>query len=214
MELDMEKFNFLPVFEMMQGSIKIVLGEHAKALIEQGDYHALSRIAQIGAFTTEYLDDLSDDIHDDYEGSGAILTIVKPELFEAELVEAEETESKESKPKFVFSVPNQETKDWIFDYLGKRGGKSYIEDMLFDFFKDYHQVITKAEIEDGEWREHIFRRVCEMRKNKPNAKNILVPTNGKRLDYYELSKYGMELYQKQVKKVEKQLSLPDLEITG
>lgn len=210
----MKNFSLQPVFEMMQGSINIVLGEHAKALIEQNDYEMLGKIAEIGEMTSSFLDDLSDVIHSGEEDSESVATIDEPEVVEAEVVEAKETESKVSKPKFVFSVPNQETKDWIFDYLGKRGGKSYIEDMLFDFFKDYHQVFTKAEIEDGEWREHIFRRVCEMRKNKPNAKNILVPTNGKRLDYYELSKYGMELYQKQVKKAEKQLTLPNIEITG
>jgi hypothetical protein len=211
----MEKFMkneiLQPVIETLQYKVNSTLGEFAKAFIERSDYETLGSIAKIGIDVNSFLDGLFLSF-----SSLEQLPLIEAELIienddEPEVVEVVTKDSpRVSNPKSVFSVSNEETKNWIFDYLGKRGGRALIADVCDEFYKAYSHLFTARELaidskNNSIWKKHVYRRVCDMRvstdkKNKSHY--LIVPTFGRRCDYYELSTYGARLYQQELKKVE------------
>lgn len=198
----MEKFNFQPVFETMQGCVNVVLSEHAKALIEMNDYQTLAKIAEIGELTTSFFEGLATTIHFDAESIST--TDIPEKVVQAEVTEdsavklASDVTTNNPKTKKKFSVSNIESKTWIFNYLGKRGGRAKIKDTYLDFWKEFHYKFTEDELKNKEWESHVSRRVCEMRETKDSkgqkVQPLIEPTHGKRSDYYALSEYGMRSY--------------------
>ena len=148
----MEKFMkneiLQPVIETLQYKVNSTLGEFAKAFIERSDYETLGSIAKIGIDVNSFLDGLFLSF-----SSLEQLPLIEAELIienddEPEVVEVVTKESpRVSNPKSVFSVSNEETKNWIFDYLGKRGGRALIADVCDEFYKAYSHLFTARELE-------------------------------------------------------------------
>lgn len=207
----MENFDFECIQLSLKDAVNETLGDVAKDSIESNNYHLLHAIAKIGIDVNSFLDGL-------FLSYSSIehLPLIEAELVnenndEPETVEVVTKESpRVSNPKSVFSVSNEETKDWIFDYIGKRGGRALITDVCDEFYKAYSHLFTARELaidskNNSIWKKHVYRRVCDMRvstdkKNKSHY--LIVPTFGRRCDYYELSTYGARLYQQELKKVE------------
>jgi hypothetical protein len=201
-----------PIIETLQYKVNSTLGVFAKTFIERNDYETLGFIANIGIDLNTYIDG----IFQTYSSPNAVIVINAEVVDETDETPTEATNKvaevkvrQSPKKKFKFSVPNLYTKDWIFDYLGKRGGQSAPDDIYKDFFKGHKHLMTAEEIRNKLYIRHISRRVCEMRVNEDSKKNpinaLIQPYTGKKTEYYALTKYGMELYQSEfVKALEKE----------
>jgi len=225
-----------PIIETLQYKVNSTLGVFAKAFIERNDYETLGFIANIGIDLNTYIDGIfqtysspnaviviNAEVVDETdetptEATNKATTETPTEATNKATTEtpteatnkvAEVKVRQSPKKKFKFSVPNLYTKDWIFDYLGKRGGQSAPDDIYKDFFKGHKHLMTAEEIRNKLYIRHISRRVCEMRVNEDSKKNpinaLIQPYTGKKTEYYALTKYGMELYQSEfVKALEKE----------
>lgn len=206
------------IIDTLQCKVDVALGAFANEFIERSDYEALGLIAKIGENTTSYFDGLATTIH---YNDKSVATIDVQEVVDAEVVNetAKDTvETPESpvyiEPYTMFSIPVDETKEWILDYLGKRGGQSLIEDLCEAYYKEFSHRFMESEIITKRWRENIFKRVFEMRKVKKGVINLIVPTNGKRSQYYQLSKHGLQQYAQKVKRLEKTSGQLEMWATG
>ncbi len=206
MEKVMKSKILQPVIEALQFKVNSTLGVFAGEFIEQSDYESLGLLANLGIDLNAYIDT----ILQSYSSPDATLVIDAEIVDEtARTVEtptkvAEVKVKQAPKPKYKFSVPNSECKNWIFDYLGKRGGQATQEDTYKDFFTSHKHLMTAQEIRTKFHKRQVQRRVCEMRfteDSKNNPINALIePYTGKKDEYYTLTKYGMELYQKELAK--------------
>jgi hypothetical protein len=202
----MEKFMkneiLQPVIETLQYKVNSTLGEFAKAFIERSDFEALGLIAKIGESTTSYFDGLSSIIHYDEE---SVVTIDAPDVVEAE----QPTDPKE------YSVNEKDLMNWIYNYVGSRGGKALKDDLSNAFYNEFSSGfnaydLTLSKDNKFKWKQNIAHRVSDLRLD-----GILEPSiAGETYRYYILTPKYLALYKTQVAKIEEQLSLPDLEITG
>jgi hypothetical protein len=191
-----------PVIETLQYKVNSTLGEFAKAFIERSDFEALGLIAKIGESTTSYFDGLSSIIHYDEE---SVVTIDAPDVVEAE----QPTDPKE------YSVNEKDLMNWIYNYVGSRGGKALKDDLSNAFYNEFSSGfnaydLTLSKDNKFKWKQNIAHRVSDLRVD-----GILEPSiAGETYHYYILTPKYLALYKTQVAKIEEQLSLPDLEITG
>jgi hypothetical protein len=191
-----------PVIETLQYKVNSTLGEFAKAFIERSDFEALGLIAKIGESTTSYFDGLSSIIHYDEE---SVVTIDAPDVVEAE----QPTHPKE------YSVNEKDLMNWIYNYVGSRGGKALKDDLSSAFYNEFSSGfnaydLTLSKDNKFKWKQNIAHRVSDLRVD-----GILEPSiAGETYHYYILTPKYLALYKTQVAKIEEQLSLPDLEITG
>ena len=191
-----------PVIETLQYKVNSTLGEFAKAFIERSDFEALGLIAKIGESTTSYFDGLSSIIHYDEE---SVVTIDAPDVVEAE----QPTDPKE------YSVNEKDLMNWIYNYVGSRGGKALKDDLSSAFYNEFSSGfnaydLTLSKDNKFKWKQNIAHRVSDLRVD-----GILEPSiAGETYHYYILTPKYLALYKTQVAKIEEQLSLPDLEITG
>ena len=213
----MEKFMkneiLQPIIETLQYKVNSTLGEFAKAFIERSDFEALGLIAKIGESTTSYFDGLSSIIHYDEE---SVVTIDAPDVVEAEVVEAENvteavTLKRDRLPRDVYS----QMKTFIFNYIGKRGGKTSVHDLACVFheefksnFIEYHYTLVNGTT--PKWQHKMYDQVKTLRE-----KGIVAPpASGQDYEYYSLTPRALKSYNRAALKIEKQLTLPDLEMTG
>jgi hypothetical protein len=202
----MEKFMkneiLQPVIETLQYKVNSTLGEFAKAFIERSDFEALGLIAKIGESTTSYFEGLSTIVHFDEE---SVVTIDAPDVVEAE----QPTDPKE------YSVNEKDLMNWIYNYVGSRGGKALKDDLSNAFYNEFSSGfnaydLTLSKDNKFKWKQNIAHRVSDLRVD-----GILEPSiAGETYHYYILTPQYLALYKTQVAKIEEQLSLPDLEITG
>jgi hypothetical protein len=202
----MEKFMkneiLQPVIETLQYKVNSTLGEFAKAFIERSDFEALGLIAKIGESTTSYFEGLSTIVHFDEE---SVVTIDAPDVVEAE----QPTDPKE------YSVNEKDLMNWIYNYVGSRGGKALKDDLSNAFYNEFSSGfnaydLTLSKDNKFKWKQNIAHRVSDLRVD-----GILEPSiAGETYHYYILTPKYLALYKTQVAKIEEQLSLPDLEITG
>jgi hypothetical protein len=202
----MEKFMkneiLQPVIETLQYKVNSTLGEFAKAFIERSDFEALGLIAKIGESTTSYFEGLSTIVHFDEE---SVVTIDAPDVVEAE----KPTDPKE------YSVNEKDLMNWIYNYVGSRGGKALKDDLSNAFYNEFSSGfnaydLTLSKDNKFKWKQNIAHRVSDLRVD-----GILEPSiAGETYHYYILTPKYLALYKTQVAKIEEQLSLPDLEITG
>jgi hypothetical protein len=202
----MEKFMkneiLQPVIETLQYKVNSTLGEFAKAFIERSDFEALGLIAKIGESTTTYFEGLSTIVHFDEE---SVVTIDAPDVVEAE----QPTDPKE------YSVNEKDLMNWIYNYVGSRGGKALKDDLSNAFYNEFSSGfnaydLTLSKDNKFKWKQNIAHRVSDLRVD-----GILEPSiAGETYHYYILTPKYLALYKTQVAKIEEQLSLPDLEITG
>jgi hypothetical protein len=202
----MEKFMkneiLQPVIETLQYKVNSTLGEFAKAFIERSDFEALGLIAKIGESTTSYFEGLSTIVHFDEE---SVVTIDTPDVVEAE----KPTDPKE------YSVNEKDLMNWIYNYVGSRGGKALKDDLSNAFYNEFSSGfnaydLTLSKDNKFKWKQNIAHRVSDLRVD-----GILEPSiAGETYHYYILTPKYLALYKTQVAKIEEQLSLPDLEITG
>ncbi len=191
-----------PVIETLQYKVNSTLGEFAKAFIERSDFEALGLIAKIGESTTSYFEGLSTIVHFDEE---SVVTIDTPDVVEAE----KPTDPKE------YSVNEKDLMNWIYNYVGSRGGKALKDDLSNAFYNEFSSGfnaydLTLSKDNKFKWKQNIAHRVSDLRVD-----GILEPSiAGETYHYYILTPKYLALYKTQVAKIEEQLSLPDLEITG
>ena len=191
-----------PVIETLQYKVNSTLGEFAKAFIERSDFEALGLIAKIGESTTTYFEGLSTIVHFDEE---SVVTIDTPDVVEAE----QPTDPKE------YSVNEKDLMNWIYNYVGSRGGKALKDDLSNAFYNEFSSGfnaydLTLSKDNKFKWKQNIAHRVSDLRVD-----GILEPSiAGETYHYYILTPKYLALYKTQVAKIEEQLSLPDLEITG
>ena len=191
-----------PVIETLQYKVNSTLGEFAKAFIERSDFEALGLIAKIGESTTTYFEGLSTIVHFDEE---SVVTIDAPDVVEAE----QPTDPKE------YSVNEKDLMNWIYNYVGSRGGKALKDDLSNAFYNEFSSGfnaydLTLSKDNKFKWKQNIAHRVSDLRVD-----GILEPSiAGETYHYYILTPKYLALYKTQVAKIEEQLSLPDLEITG
>lgn len=191
-----------PVIETLQYKVNSTLGEFAKAFIERSDFEALGLIAKIGESTTSYFEGLSTIVHFDEE---SVVTIDAPDVVEAE----QPTGPKE------YSVNEKDLMNWIYNYVGSRGGKALKDDLSNAFYNEFSSGfnaydLTLSKDNKFKWKQNIAHRVSDLRVD-----GILEPSiAGETYHYYILTPKYLALYKTQVAKIEEQLSLPDLEITG
>ncbi len=191
-----------PVIETLQYKVNSTLGEFAKAFIERSDFEALGLIAKIGESTTSYFEGLSTIVHFDEE---SVVTIDTPDVVEAE----QPTDPKE------YSVNEKDLMNWIYNYVGSRGGKALKDDLSNAFYNEFSSGfnaydLTLSKDNKFKWKQNIAHRVSDLRVD-----GILEPSiAGETYHYYILTPKYLALYKTQVAKIEEQLSLPDLEITG
>jgi hypothetical protein len=208
----MEKFMkneiLQPVIETLQYKVNSTLGEFAKAFIERSDFEALGLIAKIGESTTSYFDGLSSIIHYDEE---SVVTIDAPDVVEAE----QPTKPKQPIEPKEYSVNEKDLMNWIYNYVGSRGGKALKDDLSNAFYNEFSSGfnaydLTLSKDNKFKWKQNIAHRVSDLRVD-----GILEPSiAGETYHYYILTPKYLALYKTQVAKIEEQLSLPDLEITG
>jgi len=191
-----------PVIETLQYKVNSTLGEFAKAFIERSDFEALGLIAKIGESTTSYFEGLSTIVHFDEE---SVVTIDAPDVVEAE----QPTDPKE------YSVNEKDLMNWIYNYVGSRGGKALKDDLSNAFYNEFSSGfnaydLTLSKDNKFKWKQNIAHRVSDLRVD-----GILEPSiAGETYHYYILTPKYLALYKTQVAKIEEQLSLPDLEMTG
>jgi hypothetical protein len=191
-----------PVIETLQYKVNSTLGEFAKAFIERSDFEALGLIAKIGESTTSYFEGLSTIVHYDEE---SVVTIDAPDVVEVE----QPTDPKE------YSVNEKDLMNWIYNYVGSRGGKALKDDLSNAFYNEFSSGfnaydLTLSKDNKFKWKQNIAHRVSDLRVD-----GILEPSiAGETYHYYILTPKYLALYKTQVAKIEEQLSLPDLEITG
>jgi hypothetical protein len=207
----MEKFMkneiLQPVIETLQYKVNSTLGEFAKAFIERSDYETLGSIAKIGIDVNSFLD-------------GLFLSFSSTEqlpLIEAELIIENDDEpeavtlERDKLPREVYS----QMKTFIFNYIGKRGGKASVYDLSCVFheefksnFTEYHYTLVNGTT--PKWQHKMYDQVKTLR-----TKGIIAPkASGQDYDYYSLTPRALKSYSRAALKIEKQLSLPDLEMTG
>jgi hypothetical protein len=202
MESDMNNEILQPVIETLQYKVNSTLGEFAKAFIERSDFEALGLIAKIGESTTSYFEGLSTIVYFDEE---SVVTIDAPDVVEAE----QPTDPKE------YSVNEKDLMNWIYNYVGSRGGKALKDDLSNAFYNEFSSGfnaydLTLSKDNKFKWKQNIAHRVSDLRVD-----GILEPSiAGETYHYYILTPKYLALYKTQVAKIEEQLSLPDLEITG
>ena len=226
----MNNFDVEDVFSALRDDVNEFLGTVAKDTVESKNYAFLAIIAEIGSRTNVFLDELQGSL----TTSTANYSLLEPAIIDAEEVEtipetevaevvSKKTTWKISRPKRTFSIPNDETRNWIFNYLGKRGGTSLKEDLLKDFYKEFSSRFSADEIvrrgKNYPWRAQIFHRVSEMRETTVDDANnqvesLMVPNAGSQKDYYHLSKYGLDLYNANQRKVEKHAKQMEMEMEG
>lgn len=205
----MNNFSLEPVFLTLQENVNITLGEFAKVFIEQNDYQMLAKIAEIGETTTAFFNDFSDVIHQ--EDSDNVDTIEEPKIVEAEIVTKAVALERGKLSREVYS----QMKTFIFNYIGKRGGKTSVHDLACAFheefksnFTEYHYTLVNATT--PKWQHKLYDQVKTMR-----TKGIVAPkTSGQDYDYYLLTPRALNSYNRAALKIEKQLSLPNMEMTG
>ena len=205
----MKNYSLQPVFDTMQCKINVILGEFSKAFIEQNNYQMLAKIAEIGETTTAFINDFSVVMHEDEEESNSIID--EPEIIEAEVVTKRVTNESERLPREVYS----QMKTFIFNFIGKRGGRTSVQDLAHAFheefnsyFTEYHYTLVNATT--PKWQHKLYDQVKTMR-----TKGVIAPkTPGQDYDYYILTPRALKSYNRAALKVEKQLTLPNIEITG
>lgn len=197
-----------PVIETLQYKVNSTLGEFAKAFIERSDFEALGLIAKLGESTTSYFDGLSSIIHYDEE---SVVTIDASDVVEAE----QPTQPKQPIEPKEYSVNEKDLMNWIYNYVGSRGGKALKDDLSNAFYNEFSSGfnaydLTLSKDNKFKWKQNIAHRVSDLRID-----GILEPSiAGETYRYYILTPKYLALYKTQVAKIEEQLSLPDLEITG
>ena len=212
MEKHMENIDLDSIYLSLKDSVNETLGDVAKYSIEGNNYQLLHIIAKIGIDVNAYIDGM-------FVPSSNNVAVIEAEIVEENVdtptitdeVEtptetAEVVTTKQPKPKKKFSVSNEVSKTWIYNYLGRRGGEALIQDTYDDFAIDFQHEMTQEEIINKLHKSHVSRRVCEMRevkdrKGKP-VKPLIVPLNGTRGEYYTLTEYGLQRYKAQVEKTE------------
>ena len=213
----MKNVNVQQVFDTLRNDINVTLGEFAKVSIEKNDYQVLSLVAQIGEKTTAFLEELSSVIHYGEEGSNSIVTILQPEVAEPEVSEVEvivtevvnEPVKKEASNVFV------SMKLFIRNYIGKRGGKTTIQDLANAFHREFRSTFTANDYvlingNTPRWQHRMYDQVKAMRQS-----GIVNPkSSGSEYNYYSLTPKAFKQYKQENIKSEKQLTLPDIEITG
>jgi len=190
------------IIKTLQYKVDVTLGTFAKEFIERSDYEPLALIAKIGESTTLYFEGLSTIVHFDEE---SVVTIDAPDVVEAE----QPTDPKE------YSVNEKDLMNWIYNYVGSRGGKALKDDLSNAFYNEFSSGfnaydLTLSKDNKFKWKQNIAHRVSDLRVD-----GILEPSiAGETYHYYILTPKYLALYKTQVAKIEEQLSLPDLEITG
>lgn len=191
-----------PVIQTLQYKVNTTLGEFAKAFIERNDYETLGFIANIGIDLNTYIDG----IFQTYSGNADVI--------EAQVIE-EPTEPKQPIEPKEYSVNEKDLMNWIYNYVGSRGGKALKDDLANAFYNEFSSGfnaydLTLSKDNKFKWKQNIAHRVSELRND-----GILEPSiAGETYHYYILTPKYLALYKTQVAKIEEQLTLPDIEITG
>ena len=184
----MEKFMkneiLQPVIETLQYKVNSTLGEFAKAFIERSDFEALGLIAKIGESTNSYFDGLSSIIHYNEE---SVVTIDVPDVVEAEVVVTEAVSTnKRSCLRGGYGVEANTVKEWIKDYLLKRGGRALKNDLYEVFFKTFSNQFNAYDYtnpgDKPKWKQNVCDRIQTLRKDGVVAKS----ENGTEYHYYSL----------------------------
>ena len=173
-----------PVIETLQYKVNSTLGEFAKAFIERSDFEALGLIAKIGESTTSYFDGLSSIIHYDEE---SVVTIDAQDVVEAEVVVPEAVSAnKRICLRGAYGVDANTVKEWIKDYLIKRGGRALKNDLYEVFFKTFSNQFNAYDYtnpgDKPKWKQNVCDRIQTLRKNGVVAKS----ENGTEYHYYSL----------------------------
>lgn len=199
----MENFELKSIYTYVKDAVNEALGKVAKDSVESSNFQTLQLIAKIGIDLNSYMDGLFNppsNVVVDAEKDEEAAKDSDEDTAENTSGEAPQDEKVSTlpKPKNYFSVPNSVSKEWIFNYLGRRGGTANTPDLYNDYFNEYKHRMTEKEIKTNQHIKHINRRVSEMREvvdKKGNLVNPLIePFTGKKTTYYSLSKYGMEQY--------------------
>jgi hypothetical protein len=210
----MENFDLECIHLSLKDAVNETLGDVAKDSIEGSNFQLLHIIAKLGIDLNTFIDGMfiSPATVNVIEAHQA-KTAETEEVYDA--VEVEEVENasddlEESytathqapKSKFKYSLSVEETKEWIYNYLGKRGGSALYKDVLKQYYNEFSHGFSEKELEDEKWKSNIYHRVSEMRRTKNKIINLIEPLNGKRSDYYTLTVYALKNYEAETRKLE------------
>jgi len=197
MESVMNNLSLEPVFQTLQENVNITLGEFAKVFIEQNDYQMLAKIAEIGEATTAFFNDFSDVIHQ--EDIDDINMIDETEIVEAEATNTID-ECKRTYVRGAYGVDQKFVKDWVYNYLGSRGGMALKSDLFEDFYNQNSHLFNSYDLivkgNKTMWRQNVTHRIETMRK----AKLIVDSKPGAEYNYYILTSSYLARYKNQIKK--------------
>ena len=203
-------YDYFPVQDSLQTSINVTLEQFINAFLKNKDYDSVLLMAEIGKKTTVFVNELFDQIHD----AEANIIAVQPvevaiaeevvEAVEVEVVNTKPINPRVSKPKRrassprvnnspeVYGVSRQETKDWIFNYIGARGGRAHQDDVYEDYYKQNLHRFNEHDLafKNGKanWKQNVTHRVEAMRKDTTIHIPLLEPVGkGSESKYYVMT---------------------------
>jgi hypothetical protein len=222
MEFDMKNQAVLSLFHALTDNTNDTFSSVVKQLADKNDYEGIRQLSHIWAKFDTFIEVLDEDYTNgqgslifeksvDTKGSDSITTVDEPEIIEAEIVTKRVPPENERLSREVYS----QMKSFIFNYIGKRGGRTSVQDLAYAFheefkshFTDYHYTLVNATT--PKWQHKMYDQVKTMR-----TKGIVAPkTPGQDYDYYLLTPKALKSYNRAAVKIEKQLTLPNIEITG
>ena len=198
--------NYFPVQDVLRTSINTSLEEFVSAFMKAQDYDSVLLMAEVGKKTTAFIDELFDNLNSD---NFNIKTVEADVAEEAEVEVSKVTTGTKRKSHFrrisgkpeLYGLTREETKDWIFNYLGSRGGKAHIEDVYGDFFKQNYQRFNAYDFDSKagkpNWKQNITHRIATMRLNDGINTPLVEPVGkGPESKYYVLTKWALSVYNK------------------
>ena len=209
----------LSLFHALTDNTNDTFSSAVKKLADENDYEGIRQLSHIWAKFDTFIDVLDEDYTNgqsklifeksvNTKDSDSITTVDEPEIIEAEIVTKRVTSENQRLPREVYP----KMKNFIFNYIGKRGGRTSIQDLAYAFhnefkshFTDYHYTLVNATT--TRWQHKLYDQVKTMR-----IKGI-ISAESSRQDY-ELTPKALKSYNRAAVKVEKQLTLPNIEITG
>jgi hypothetical protein len=180
----MENFDLDSIYLSLKDSVNETLGDVAKDSIEGNNYQLLHIIAKIGIDVNAYIDGM-------FAPSSNDVAVIKAEVVD-ENVETSTTTAdevvtnKRSCIRGGYGVDANTVKNWVEEYLLKRGGRALKNDLYEMFYKTFSKQFNAYDISNGsdkpKWKQNVCDRIQTMRKNGIIAKS----ENGTEYHYYTL----------------------------
>ena len=213
----MENFDLECIHLSLKDAVNETLGDVAKDSIESNNFQMLHLIAKLGIDLNTFIDGMfiSPATVNVIEAHQAKIAETEEvyDAVEVEEVTVETTTPKASKPKRklsyirksgkpeIYGLSREDTKDWLFNYLGSRGGRAHIDNVYEDYYKQNNHLFNENDliVKNGKpkWKQNITHRASTMRENDEHHIPLLEPVGkGPESKYYVLTKKALADYNK------------------